>query len=188
MKLSDAIDKRISIRKYSSKDVRYDKILEAIHASIRAPFAGNFNNLQFLIVQDQDLKNELAESCQQDFIAEASFIVVVCADYSKLERMYQEKAWIYGRQHAGAAIENFLLKITDMKLASCWVGAFTEEPIKKVLFLPKDITIEAILPIGYPATNIKHKLTRKEGLQNVIHWDKWKERKKPTHFKDTRTW
>jgi nitroreductase len=188
MKFSDVIDKRTSIRKFSSKKVRLDKILEAIHAAIKAPFAGNFNNLQFLIIQNPNLKNKLAECCQQNFIADASFIIIICGDYDKLERMYQDRAWIYGRQHAGAAIENFLLKITDMKLASCWVGAFTEELIKKTLFIPENITIEAVLPIGYPAINIKHKAARKEGLQNVIHWDKWKVRKKPTHFKDTRTW
>jgi nitroreductase len=188
MKLSDAIEQRRSVRKFSSKKIRWDKVLEAIDAAVKAPFAGNINNLQFLIVTDQELKNKLAECCQQDFIADAAFVIVVCADYKELKRMYQDRCDTYAKQHAGAAIENFLLKITDLKLSSCWIGSFTEEQIKDALLIPKDITIEALLPVGQEAPHSRQKSSRKAGLQNVIHWDKWNVRKKPKLFKDPKTW
>lgn len=188
MKLLDAIEKRRSIRKFSPKKVRWDHLLEAIDAALQAPFSGNYNNLRFLIVQDKELKNKIAEYAQQDWIADATFIVVVCADYKQLKTMYHGQAEIYAKQHAGAAIENFLLRVTDLKLASCWVGAFLEEQIKTVLRIPDEIKIEALLPVGYPSHSKKIKRPRKEPLEKTIYWDFWKISKKPTPFKNPRTW
>jgi len=188
MKLDDAIDKRRSIRKFSSKKVRWDYLLEAIDAALKAPFAGNMNNLKFIIVQDQELINRLAECCQQDWINDASYVVVLCGDYSKLETVYQDRHDKYAKQHAGAAIENFLLKITDLKLASCWIGAFTENYIREALKIPENIEIEAILPVGYPKPAIKIKKPRKAPLEKIIRWDAWKTQRKPIGAKDPKTW
>jgi len=193
MKLDDAIEKRRSIRKFSDKKVRWDLVLEAIDATLKAPYAGNINNLKFVIVESQKLKDRLAECAQQDWIADASFVVVVCGDYTHLERMYGERCVTYARQHAGAAIENFLLKITDLKLGCCWVGAYIDEYIKEELGIPEHIKIEAILPVGYPKPHVKQKSPKKESLEKYIQWDFWGERhearKKQRKFvKEPKTW
>ena len=44
----------------------------------------------------------------------------------------------------------FLLKITEYKLATCWVGHFIDDEIKAILDIPKDMNVEAFFPIGYP--------------------------------------
>ncbi|MDP4039354.1 MAG: nitroreductase family protein [Candidatus Pacearchaeota archaeon] len=185
MKLQDAIEKRRSIRKFSDKKVSWDMVLEAIDAANQAPFAGNINNLQFIIVSDQENKNQLAKSSQQTWIADAPYIVVVCAETKKLENHYDKLGIKYSKQQAGAAIENFLLKITDMKLASCWIGAFSEEQIKSTLKIPEKYDVEAILPIGKEKGKIK--APRKHNLETSIHWDKWGVQKKPIIFKDPST-
>ena len=78
----------------------------------------------------------------QSFIADAPFIVVVCSDKKEAELLYEERAERYVKHHVGAAIENFLLKITDLGLASCWIGAFSDNAIKDILEIPEDIHIE----------------------------------------------
>jgi nitroreductase len=190
MKLSEAIDKRTSVRRFSKKKVRWDYVLEAIDAAIKAPFAGNVNNLIFIIVEDPTLINKLTECCQQDWVADASYVVVVCSDPHKLEMMYQDKGKDYGKQQIGAAIENFLLKITDLKLASCWIGAYTEDYIKKELEIPENIDIEALLPVGYAykGTGAKKTKPKKASLEKIIRWNSWKTQKKPIGLKDPRTW
>ncbi len=187
MKLDDAINSRRSIRSFSKKKVRWDYILEAIDASLKAPFAGNINHMQYIIVENQESKNIIAEACQQDWIADASSIVVIISNMQNLKIMYHEHAEEYSQMQTGAAIENFLLKIADLKLASCWVGAFIEEKIKSLLDIKETFKVEAILPIGYPTIK-KTKMPRKEPLEKVIHWEKFNQRKKPTPFKDPKTW
>ena len=56
-----------------------------------------------------------------------------------LARVYDERALKSLPQQAGAAIENFLLKITDLGLSTCWTGAFSDEQVKRILQIPEDI-------------------------------------------------
>jgi len=186
MKLDDAINNRASVRSFKDKKVRWDLILEAIDTASKVPFAGNINNLKFIIVQNPDLKNKIAEHSQQDWIADAPIIAVLCSDDSKLEKMYYERGLVYSRQQAGAAIQNFLLKITDLGLESCWVGAYADELIKQLLKIPEYINIEAILPVGYGRG--KPKKIRKAHLENLINWDFWNVKKKPKKRKEPETW
>ena len=187
MEFNEILNKRCSIREFSTKPVKWDKVLEAIDAACQSPFAGNINNLKFIIVENQDLKNKITECCQQDWIADAPIIVVVCSDETQLTIMYDERGKIYSKQQVGAAIQTFLLKIIDLGLSSCWVGSYTDENIKSCLKIPQKINIEAVLPIGYKSRTCKPKKLRKKPLEEVILWESWKNEKKPKTLKDPTT-
>ena len=174
MDFDKVIKKRASIRKYSDKKVKYDKIIDAIEAANMAPSPGNLPILKYIIVEDQEKINMLADACQQGFIKDAQVVVVFCSDPKKVYLMYDKRTDKYIKQHAGAAIENFLLKITEMNLSSCWVGAFSEKTAKDVLSIPDEINVEAILPIAYAHKTDNAKQKAKPNLGNTIYFDKWK--------------
>lgn len=186
MKLQEAIDKRHSVRSYLDKKVPLDKIIEALDAASKAPFAGNKNNLKFIVVIDEKEKLQISKYTAQDWVQDANVIIVVCADEGHLENLYQEHAKKYTNQHLGASIENLMLRITDLGLGTCWIGSFIEEGVRKTLDIPKNISIEAILPIGYEKT--KQKRIKKTPLEDLIFWDKWNISKKPNYTKNPSTW
>jgi len=180
MKTEEAITNRISTREFSNKPVKTDIILEAIDAANHAPFAGNINNLKFIIIGSKDNKQLVAEFSQQYWISDAQWIVIVCSETEKLKNLYQDRGLIYSRQQAGAAIQNMLLRLTDQGLSACWVGAFTENEIKSKLKIPEKWVIEAVIPIGYSKKR-EHK-KRKISLENKIFWEKWDEKGKPRKY------
>jgi len=184
MQLDKVLDKRRSIRKFmTSKKVNWRKVIQAIEAAGKTPLAGNIHTMKFILVDDEQKINELAQAAQQPFIADASYVVVVCSDYSQLTKLYDERAEIYGRQQAGAAIENFLLKITDLGLATCWIGAFSEEIIQKICKIPQGIIIEALLPVGYEFVRTKKPKKRiTTDLDNLIYFNEYRNK----YMKDLR--
>jgi nitroreductase len=182
MKVQDAIESRCSIRKFSNKKVNWDKVLEAIDAANQAPFAGNINNLKFIIIENPKTIQKLTECCQQDWINDSSYVVVVCADTKKLIDLYDNLGKTYSKHQVGAAIQNFLLRITELGLASCWVGSFVDNQIKRELKIPENYDVEAILPIGYSSK--KTKKPKKERLEKTIFWEKWNQSYRPTSFHD----
>ncbi len=186
MKLLDAIEKRRSIRKFKDKKVKWSDVLEAIDSALKAPLAGNINTLKFIIVADQKTKNELAKYADQDWISDADIVAVACSDETHLKTIYEDRSSNYSKQQVGAAIQNFLLRITDLGLSSCWIGAFLESEIKTILHIPEHVNVEAILPVGY--ADEKPKLTKKESLENCIYWDFYGIKKRPTLIKDPKTW
>lgn len=175
MELDKALKERHSVRRYTSKKPKWEDIIEAVDAANLAPIAGNIPTLRFILVNKRELIEKIAEACQQDFVTKAEYLIAVCSDTSQCVRSYRERGEIYSRQQAGAAIENFLLKITDTGLATCWVGAFVDDMVRRALSIPDSINVEAILPIGYEMPP-KSKQRRKRGLDEILFYNKWKEK------------
>ncbi len=178
MDLDKVLKKRTSIRNYSNKKPKDDKIIDAIEAANLAPSPGNLQILKYIIVDEQETIEKIAKACQQPFIKKAQVIVIVCSNPSSVEKMFDKRTEQYTRQHAGAAIENFLLKITDMKLASTWVGAFSEITIKNTLKIPDEIKVEAVLPIAHESKEKTNKQKPKSDLGNIVYFDEWKNKYK----------
>lgn len=176
MDLDKAIEKRRSVRRFSTKKVRWQDIIEAIDAANKAPAAGNIYTLRYILVDDKKRIRELAEASQQSFFENTDYCVVVISDKASLIKSYDERAEMYARQQAGASIENFLLKIVDLGLASCWIGAFVDDEVKRVLEIPTDnesLQVEAILPVAFEMPG--HKVERRKAdLDMCLFFNKWK--------------
>lgn len=175
MELNKAIKERKSVRNFSSKKVDWRDIIEAIDYARLAPLAGNIPTIRFIIVDDKEKIKKLAEASQQDFFVKVQYVVVVCSDKSQCVRSYDERGNMYARQQAGAAIEHFLLKITELGLATCWVGAFYENQVKQILNIPDSIDVEAFFPIGYEMPP-KTKQDKKPDLDRLLFFNKWNNR------------
>ena len=174
MQLDKVIDGRCSVRKFKEKKPKWRDIIKAVDAGRKAPLAGNIPTLKFIIVSEPILIAKLAEASQQNFIANAPYVVVVCSDILNTIRSYDERGRRYAYQQAGAAIENFLLKITELGLSTCWVGAFVDEHVKQTLKIPELVQVEALFPIGYAMRREKQKI--KPGLDRVLRFNYWKQK------------
>jgi len=185
MDLDKVIKERHSVRNFKKgKKPDYKKIIEAIESATKAPLAGNIYGLKYILVSDKEKIKQLAQASQQDFVDDVDYIVVVCSDKKDLIRNYSERGRIYSRQQAGAAIENLMLKITELGLATCWIGAFSDEMVKRILSVTDDIDVEAMFPIGYELGKGKQK--NKPNLDDVIFFDTWKNRyMKPKRMPDS---
>jgi len=174
MELDKTIKERHSVRSFKeTKKPSWEEVVKAIDAANYAPLAGNISTIRFIVVQDKEKLKQIAKACQQSFVASTGFIVVVCSDLTQLKRSYEDTAQKFSRQQAGAAIQNFLLEITNLGLGSCWVGAFSEQQVKQILTIPDDIEVEAILPVGFEFEK-KPKQRKRPDLDNVLYFDKWK--------------
>lgn len=175
MKFEDILRKRQSIRKYSSKKPDWRDLMEAINAARFAPMAGNIFTPRFIIVSDETKIERLKNSCAQDFVQDAQYVVVMISDPSLPNKSFEGSSEIYCRQQAGASIQNFLLKLTELGLSTCWVGLFDEELVKNNLKIPEHMYVEAIFPIGYPFEKVRPK--KKPDLENIISFNEYGKKK-----------
>jgi nitroreductase len=182
MEFDKVVENRKSVRSFKTKKVEWRDILDAIDSANQAPFASNLNNLKYIIIEEQKTIDKLAELSEQLWINEAPSLVIVCSDEGNMKNLHGEIGRIYSRQQAGAAIENFLLKITEMGLSSCWVGSFDEASVKDLLEIPEKIHVEALLPIGYEKEKSPRK--KKKSIESTIYWENWDTSKRPTFIKE----
>ncbi len=117
----------------------------------------------------------------QRFVEEAPVVIVACADLVALgdrlkrtlellragavkpsagmilwyvrQRGSKEEArgFLHAVINVTIAVQNMVLAATSLGLGTCWVRAFEEEKVAKVLRLPPEYPPIFLLPLGYPA-------------------------------------
>jgi nitroreductase len=49
------------------------------------------------------------------------------------------------------AVDHMTLQAVELGLGTCWIGAFSQEEVKRILKIPENCKVVALLPVGYPA-------------------------------------
>ncbi len=75
-----------------------------------------------------------------------------------------------------------MLTAWDRGIGTCWLAAFNEKKVKKILDIPKDIRVVAISPFGYPKKkkNIYGKAVKlfansknRKDIEEILKWETW---------------
>ena len=185
MKLKDAIENRIDVKRFDLKKPDWRKIIRAIDVARFGTSAGNHFSVRFILVTDEDVIQKLADASQQSFIGKAKSVVVVASDPAGLVRSYGDRGVKYCRLQAGVAIQNFLLGLEEEKLVTSWVWYFEDEQVKRVLGIPEGVNVEGIFPVGVQ-TKVAGKAKRNVKLENILFFGKYGEKKMVGHTKLSR--
>jgi len=146
----DAILARRSCRDFTGEALPPEHV-ELLKEALRwAPSAGNRQPWRFVLVRDRGVKVRLGEAAYgQMFIAEAPLIVVAVALPEVSAGRYGDRGReLYCLQDTAAAVQNLLLAAHSLGYRSCWVGAFDEGGVRRVLGLGADERPVALVPVG----------------------------------------
>ncbi len=152
--LLKTLRKRRSIRRFKPIAIEQEKLDQLLEAVLRSPSSRNLCPWEFIIVQDRTTLRELAQVKPHGgtFLQNAPLAVVICADPNACD------VWI-----EDCSIAAFILHLAaaDLGLGSCWVqirlreqaisSMAAENAVKKILDVPEDMVVEAIVAIGYAA-------------------------------------
>jgi nitroreductase len=153
MDVMQTIFDRRSIRKFLDKPVEEEKLLKILDAGRWAPSAGNLQDWQFIVIRDAGKKIQLSEAAfGQYWISSAPIIIILCSKTNRLRRIYGEQGEnIYSIFDCGLSAENMLLTAFAEGLGSCVVAAFDKDAVKRILDIPAEVKVLAMIPIGYSA-------------------------------------
>ncbi|MCK4458049.1 MAG: nitroreductase family protein [Thermoplasmata archaeon] len=172
MEVKTAIRERRSIRAFKTDPVAEEVVIELIELANMAPSAGNLQAREFIAVRDDKTKEALAAAAlNQMFISEAPVCIVVCVNYERIAHYGERGRELYVFHDTGAAIQNILLAVHDMGLGAVWVGAFDEDPVKRILNLPEHIRPVAIVPVGHPVEQPKMRVRRDPS--DILRKESW---------------
>ncbi|MEA2042472.1 MAG: nitroreductase family protein [Bacteroidota bacterium] len=165
MEFSKLVERRQSDRAYYKKPVEENKIIQCIEAVRLAPSACNSQPWTFIVVDDEELKNKIADSMSNrvlplnHFTKQAPVHVVVVNEGSNLTASLGNKVKDkdYSKIDVGIAAEHFCLQAADLGLGTCMIGWFNEQKIKNLLHVPAKKRIELVITIGYSDDELRAK-------------------------------
>ena len=170
MEVMEAILKRRSVRAYEPREVEEEKLLRVLEAGRLSPSASNRQERRFVVVKDAAVRKLLSEAAKnQKFVAEAPVVIAACAavdtDYVM---MCGQLAYPID---TAIAVDHMTLQAVEEGLGTCWIGAFDEDRVKKILGIPEEVRVVSLLPLGYPA-DVSRPKSRKS-LDEIVIWEKW---------------
>ena len=169
MDVFEAIKKRRSIRSYEDKPIEEDKLKKVLEAGRLAPSAANRQEWKFVIVKDRFLKKKIAAAAnKQNFISQAGAIIVGCGTECFNVMTCGQYAYTVD---VSIAMTQMSLQAVEEGLGTCWIGAFKEDEVKKILNLPDEVRVVELMTLGYPAYVPEPTLRKK--LDEVISYDGW---------------
>ena len=154
MNVIDAVKSRRSIRAYRKGPVPQAALDDMLEAARLAPSWKNNQSFSYILVQDRQLIGQLGEitgyNPSQSAYENAEYFLVLCGDPT-----------LSGRR----------LVAEENGVGMCWVGAFYENPVKKLLNIPEDIRVVALSPVGIPDEEPEAKPRRT--LQEMVFLNKY---------------
>ncbi len=102
-------------------------------------------------ITNGDLRKSLWDGAlQQDAIRAAPMTIVIAAVTGRMEAKYGQRTGRYVHIEVGSAAENIALQAVSLRLGTVLMGAFQDEMLRKLLSLPSDHHVLAIIPVGHP--------------------------------------
>ena len=144
---------RYSVRSFQDRPIEEEHLKLILEAGRVAPTACNFQPQRIYVARSAEAREKLASVCRCTF--GAPVILVVCYDR---ERDWKNKllpGYESGETDATIVCTHMMLQAFELGIGSCWVGYFNPQTVAETLGLPENITVSALLPMGYPAEDAK---------------------------------
>jgi nitroreductase len=169
MNVMEAIRARRSVRAYQDRLVEEDKLNCVLEAGRLAPSAKNLQDWKFLVVRDKVRRKKLSiAAMEQPYVAQAPVVIAACG--TETEYIMPCGQYTYPIDVA-ISVDHMSLEAVSQGLGTCWIGAFHEDQVKKILGIPEKIRVVVMLTLGYPAET--HTARPRKRLEEIVAYERW---------------
>jgi len=170
VEIYDAIALRKSVRAFQKRDVPEPIIRRLLEAARMAPSARNRQEWRFVVVRDADTRRQLSiAASQQSFVTDAPVVLACCAETDNHVMACGQPCYPID---VAIAADHIALCAVAEGLGTCWIGAFHEDQVKRILRIPPAIRVVALLLLGYPKDpSLVHK--SRLPLADIVRYEHW---------------
>ena len=140
---------RWSVRSYQNRPIEEEKLSAILEAGRVAPTACNNQPQKVYVVTSPDLREKLKEATSCTF--DAPVILVIGYDKNRDWHNKLMPGYHSGETDASIVTTHMMLEAWELGIGSCWVGWFNDAQVSRILDLPENVQVTALLPMGYPA-------------------------------------
>ena len=153
MTFQELAHERYSVRSFQDRPIAEEHLNLILEAGRVAPTACNFQPQKIYVAKSAEAREKLASVCRCTF--GAPVILVVCYDRERNWKNKLMPGYESGETDAAIVCTHMMLQAFELGIGSCWVGYFNPKTVAETLGLPENVTVSALLPMGYPAEDAK---------------------------------
>ena len=133
-----------------------------LDAARLAPSSRNGQQWEIVCVTDRARLRGMVGACMgQEHVGKAgALLFIVNVPSAKWE--YLDPA---------IALDHVTLRAVELGLGTCWIGAFDEREVRRILGIPEDRLVVIGMTVGYPAEEPAPRQRR--SLDKAVHWERY---------------
>lgn len=176
----DLFRKRQSQRAYKPTPVEQEKIERILEAARLAPSACNAQPWKFIVVDDPELKNQIADATSAKLLGmnhwtkQAPVHIVIVEEGANISSSVGGaiKHRHFPLMDIGIAASYISLQATHEGLGTCFIGWFNEKKVKQLLGIPRGKRPQLIITLGYPDSEVREKVRKDK--DKVVSYNSYK--------------
>ena len=159
MNTNECIKTRRSIRKYKSDAIDHSLLESLISTASYSPSWKNTRITRYIAIEDPDILNSIVNDYTPDFnsniIKQVPMLIAVTfkkgrCGFERDGSFSTKKEDRWQMFDVGVACQTFCLAAHEAGLGTVIMGIWDEDGITKLLDIPKDQELGALIAIGYP--------------------------------------
>ena len=159
MNVTECLKTRRSIRKYTAEPVDHSVIDSIVSLASYSPSWKNTQITRYIAIEDTSLLAEIADKYtpqyNSDIIRQAPMLIAVTfrkgrCGYERDGSFTTKKGGSWQMFDAGIACQSFCLAAWDHGLGTVIMGVFDEDGISRLLQIPEDQELAALIAVGCP--------------------------------------
>ena len=164
MDVFEAVRTVLAVREFQDKSVPAEVVRRIVEAGHLTASSMNKQPWHFVVVQDRDLLQRLGGAVRTGpYIAQAPLAIAVAF----------ERASRFGVSDVSRAIQSMILTAWADGVGSNWAGFGGLDEAARLLGLPDDLEVLAVLPLGYPARPVGRGKKQRRPLGEVASQERY---------------
>ena len=180
MDFHELVALRQSDRAYdANRPVEKEKIDRILYSARLAPSACNSQPWHFIVVNEPELKNRLADAVASKVLGithitkQAPVHIVIVEEKPNLSAGFG--AWVKDKNFAhidvGIVASHIVLAAESEGLGSCILGWFNEDKVRSLLNIPANKRVLLVIVIGYSTAPKRDK--KRKNISEIVSWNKY---------------
>ncbi|CAN0202929.1 unnamed protein product [Phaeothamnion confervicola] len=163
MNVQEALRTVLAIRAFADRPVSAETLQKILEAGQYTGSARNRQPWNFVVIQDKDTLQELGRMATTGpYVAQAPLAIAVVVEDTS-----------FGISDGSRAIQSMVLAGWEEGVGSNWVGFSGFEEVKKLLGIPRELNMLALLPFGYPAQKAGGGKKKRKPLSEIAHRERF---------------
>lgn len=159
MNISECIKTRRSIRKYKPESISHSALESIVSTASYSPSWKNTQITRYIAIEDASILHTIADqltpSYNSNIVKQISTLIAVTfvkghCGYERDGSFSTKKGDRWQMFDVGVACQSFCLAAHEAGLGTVIMGVFDEDEIAKLIKLPEDQELAALIAIGYP--------------------------------------
>ena len=173
MNTIETIKSRISVRKFSDREITEADLRTILEAGMSGPSCVNARDWSFVVVRDPETLGKMADGNGRpaDSLRGAKVGILVCGDLGRAFPPAKDYWVIDG----AIAAQNMILAAQSLGIGSVWLGTWPQmervEAQKELFHLPEDQVPHSLIAFGYPGEDAQKE--KRIWEEDRVHYERW---------------